>query len=582
MNNFHVFSRRTFLDRSFKTGLGVALATLTDIPFVMKRALAEGNIGLNGKKLIFIFLRGANDGLNSVIPIGDSTYTSIRPTIGIPQDPNAPGNYYAQTGECFDATRYANADGALRTSDLGTYSYASAIRTGNGFAALHPSLKFLAPVYNAGDLALIHRVAYPKQSRSHFDSQNYWENGNPNNNLSKDGIFYRTILESGLANTAPLTGISVQSALPRILRGSKAAMTNLTTPTRYDLLGVPTPAGDTKAFSAIAAANYYPFPEKRSRELLDLQYQNMSNTLRIFSAIDFSEAGNVFRDDAVTDGDQAWYDANPAAPGSTHRGYYLFPTTNNKNGGYLRPGGTTNAAKYVVPTNAYNSNGNGFFQNLKAAAMILNKTDAVIAGTELGGFDTHQNQGGATGSHSNLLRSVGWAMYALRKYFTLYADKATWDNVVVVTLSEFGRTAVENGDDGTDHAEAGVMYVAGGAVKGYGQGNPSGVFGCSTNEFSLGDERNWLPGPRTTSFTSCGTMFAAGFPNSNNPVNAGYLRRSCDYRSVLGEIIRKHLGATQGQLDRIIPGYANPAEYLLTGGYSSVDNVRIRGEVGLL
>ena len=83
MNNFNVFSRRTFLDRSFKTGLGVALATLTDIPFVMKRALAEGNIGLNGKKVIFIFLRGANDALNSVIPIEDSTYTSIRPTIGM-------------------------------------------------------------------------------------------------------------------------------------------------------------------------------------------------------------------------------------------------------------------------------------------------------------------------------------------------------------------------------------------------------------------------------------------------------------------------------------------------------------------
>lgn len=577
MNNFNVFSRRTFLDRSFKTGLGVALATLTDIPFVMKRALAEGSIGLNGKKVIFIFLRGANDALNSVIPIEDSTYTTIRPTIGIPKDPNAPGNYYAQTGDCFDATRYANVDGTLRTSDQDTYSYANAIRAGNGFAALHPALKFLAPVYNAGDLALVHRVAYPKQSRSHFDSQNYWENGNPNNNLSKDGIFYRTILESGLANTAPLTGISIQSSLPRILRGSKAAMTNLTTPGRYDLLGVPTPAGDPKAFNAIAAANYYPFPEKRSRELLDLQYQNMSNTLRIFSAIDFSEAGNVYRDDAVTDGDQAWYDANPPAPGSSNRGYYLFPSSNNKNGGYLRPGGTTNANKYVVPTSAYNSGGNGFFQNLKAAAMILNKTDAVIAGTELGGFDTHQTQGGATGSHANLLRSVGWAIYALRKYFTLYADKASWENVVVVTLSEFGRTSVENSDRGTDHAEAGVMYVAGGTVKGYGQGNTTGVFGCSPSEIIP-----WRPGPRTTNFSTCGTMFAAGFPNSNNPVTAGYLRRACDYRSVLGEIIRKHLGASQGQLDRIIPGYANPNEYLLGGGTSGTDGVQIRGELGIL
>ena len=47
-------TRRGFLDRSFKVGLGVALSTLVDIPFVMKRALAEGSIGLNGKKLLFM------------------------------------------------------------------------------------------------------------------------------------------------------------------------------------------------------------------------------------------------------------------------------------------------------------------------------------------------------------------------------------------------------------------------------------------------------------------------------------------------------------------------------------------------
>jgi hypothetical protein len=443
---------------------------------------------------------------------------------------------------------------------------------------LHPALKFLAPIYNAGDLAMIHRVAYPKQSRSHFDSQNYWENGNPNNNLSKDGIFYRTIMESGLANSAPLTGISIQSSLPRILRGSKAAMTNLTTPTRYDLLGVPTPSGDPKAFNAIAGANYFPFPEKRSRELLDLQYQNMSNTLRIFSSLDFSENGNVYRDDVATDGDQEWFDGTAATGTPPRKGYYLFPSSNAKNGGWQRPGpgGATNVNKYVVPTGTYNGGGNGFFQNLKAAAMILNKTDAIIAGTELNGFDTHQNQGDATGSHANLLRTVGWSMYALRKYFTLYADKATWENTVVVTLSEFGRTSVENGDEGTDHAEAGVMFVAGGGVKGYNAGNTSGVFGCS-----LGGTIPWRPGPRTTSFSTCGTMFAAGFPNSNNPASAGYLRRSSDYRSVLGEVIRKHLGATQDQLNRIIPGYAKPNEYLLGGGTSS-DGVQIHGELGLL
>src|SRR5438034_11717477 len=98
MQQFNILTRRSFLDRSFKLGLGVALSTLVDIPFVMKRALAEGTIGLNGKKLLFIFLRGANDALNSVIPIGDSAYNSTnRPHILIPKDP---GTDYTLNGDC--------------------------------------------------------------------------------------------------------------------------------------------------------------------------------------------------------------------------------------------------------------------------------------------------------------------------------------------------------------------------------------------------------------------------------------------------------------------------------------------------
>src|SRR5437016_10309314 len=84
--HFNILNRRAFLDRSVKTSLAVALSTLVDIPFVMKRALAEGSIGLNGKKVLFIWLRGANDSLNSVIPIQDSAYAPNRPNIGVPKD----------------------------------------------------------------------------------------------------------------------------------------------------------------------------------------------------------------------------------------------------------------------------------------------------------------------------------------------------------------------------------------------------------------------------------------------------------------------------------------------------------------
>src|SRR5213083_781470 len=103
MQNINILTRRSFLGRSFKVGLGVALSTLVDIPLVVKRALAEGNIGVSGpdgkiKKMLFIFLRGANDALNSVIPIQDTAYNSTnRPTLLIPRDA---GTDYSAAGPC--------------------------------------------------------------------------------------------------------------------------------------------------------------------------------------------------------------------------------------------------------------------------------------------------------------------------------------------------------------------------------------------------------------------------------------------------------------------------------------------------
>jgi uncharacterized protein (DUF1501 family) len=472
--------------------------------------------------LLFIFLRGANDALNSCLPVKDAAFTqSIRPSIWIPQETSS---YYDTIGSC-----------DFPTGDVSTFAYPNAIRIGDGFNALHPSLKFLAPVYNAGDLALVQRVGYPRQSRSHFDSQAYWESGEPNT-IARDGIFYRTLLESGVAATNPLAGVSIQASLPTLFQGSELAVTNLSDPTRYDLVGTPTPTGDAKLMNAILRGNRAGFADKRSRELLQLSYENLVSTLDLFGGIPFDEDSNTFVDDVPTDG------------GTGH--YYLFPTSATKNG-------VGTAATNVVDAGAYS-----FFQQLKGAALVLNHTDAIIAGTEFGNFDTHDNQGGPTGSHANLLSRVSWAIYALRKYFINHGQKASWDKMVIVTLSEFGRTTVQNSNNGTDHAEAGLMFVAGGAVKGYGKaGRTSGVFGAHPS-----DPVPWVSGPG-------GSMF--GVANR-------YLARAIDFRSVLGEIIRDHLGASQGQLNRIIPGYADPRESLLAGGLSTIDQTNIRGELDLV
>ncbi|HMJ91755.1 MAG TPA: hypothetical protein VK530_18170, partial [Candidatus Acidoferrum sp.] len=149
--NFNIMNRRSFLSTTSKAGILAALASVTNIPGVLKQALAEGTIG-GGKKVLFVWLRFGNDSLNSVIPILDSAYNNTnRPTLMIPKDPTVGFDYFAAGGCDFTPSGTA--------STYGAYPYA--VRLGNGFAALHPSLKFLAPVYNAGELALIHRVAYP-------------------------------------------------------------------------------------------------------------------------------------------------------------------------------------------------------------------------------------------------------------------------------------------------------------------------------------------------------------------------------------------------------------------------------------
>src|SRR5207253_1381351 len=116
--------------------------------------------------------RGGNDAINTVIPVADDAYSQLnRPTLFIPK-PALDGS-----GLC-----PANPDPNF------------AINLGNNFAGLHPGLRDLCPVFNTGQLALIHRVGYTRQSRSHFDSQRYWETGAPASKSVKDGVFYRAVV----------------------------------------------------------------------------------------------------------------------------------------------------------------------------------------------------------------------------------------------------------------------------------------------------------------------------------------------------------------------------------------------------
>lgn len=137
-----------------------------------------------------------------------------------------------------------------------------------------------------------------------------------------------------------------------------------------------------------------------------------------------------------------------------------------------------------------------------------------IAVSDCGGWDTHVAQGSSKGQLSARLQDFGDSLGA---FLTDLSDRM--DQVCLLTLTEFGRTARENGNRGTDHGHGSVAFLAGGGVKG----------GRVLNAWkSLGD----------------------GDLNEGRDLKVAY-----DYRALLGEALTKHLGIRD--LTRVFPGYAN-------------------------
>ena len=152
--------------------------------------------------------------------------------------------------------------------------------------------------------------------------------------------------------------------------------------------------------------------------------------------------------------------------------------------------------------------------------MLLKRTPVKVLGLNIGGWDTHTGQGQITGSQANLLNEVALGFRAL------YRDlQAQWDKLIIVTMTEFGRTSEENGSKGTDHAESSVVFVAGGGVKG-------GVYNCDATTWKQGD------------------MFSK---------SGRYLARRTDFRAVFAEIFARHFGDNPALLDEIMPGYSAAA-----------------------
>jgi len=105
----------------------------------------------------------------------------------------------------------------------------------------------------------------------------------------------------------------------------------------------------------------------------------------------------------------------------------------------------------------------GLANRLKLCAQLIDAgMGARVFYVSIDGFDTHANQGGPQGAHANLLAEVSGAITAFYKDLAARGHK---DRLLVMTFSEFGRRAKENGSRGTDHGSGAPMFLVGGKVK---------------------------------------------------------------------------------------------------------------------
>ena len=175
-----------------------------------------------------------------------------------------------------------------------------------------------------------------------------------------------------------------------------------------------------------------------------------------------------------------------------------------------------NPAQYKAANGAIYPNSQFGRSLLQIAQLIKANVGLEIAFAEIGGWDTHSNQGSSRGQLANNLRDFASSIAALA------ADLGKqMDDVVILTMSEFGRTARQNGTGGTDHGHGNAMFILGNSVKG-------------------------------------GKVYGDWKGLKNDQLNEGRdLAVTTDFRDVFGELLYKHLG--NKNLDKVFPGYSSNA-----------------------
>ncbi len=306
-------------------------------------------------RLLVVFLRGAYDAANVVIPTGSDFYYQARPTLHIAKpDPANP-----------DAALPLDADWSL-----------------------HPALKdTIYPLWKAGQVAFVPFAgAGDDLSRSHFETQDTIELGQAVQGSRNYGSGFMSRLSTTLSGAEP---IAFTDQLPLTFRGGK------------------------------------PIPN-----------------------VGVSAVGKPGVDDHLAGLIQQMYQGQPLGP-SVAEGFQV------RNQVYQ------SISQEMVAANRGAVSPKGFELSARRIGRLM-KANYNLGFVDIGGWDTHVNEGAAQGYLAGRLGELGRGLAG-------FADEigpAAWKDTVVVVVSEFGRTFRENGDRGTDHGHGSVYWVLGGGVKG--------------------------------------------------------------------------------------------------------------------
>ncbi len=502
------FNRRAALKAGLAGGLAAAL---------VRTSIGAAPTWMAGSphKLLTIFLRGGYDANSAVIPHGDPTYT------------------LANRGSTFIPQANSIAVGGLNPLSMG----------------LNPAMAPIAPLVNAAmpRMVFLHATGNPARTGSHFDDQRTWETATTQCNIPplfdiEEGWITRVVSQIfGVGFHAA----SVSESMQQMYR-TRLAPNNTFTPARV--------------LPHIRALKDYPGDSV-----------NQFTLETIFPTLDSKLVGNA----APPSGLRALFsggagkDAFARAVGSqmvesaesveqalatlTPPGVYtplggaLYP--------FGKPPGTVNP--YPTPANA------GllldidpirrFFMNLRDAMTLLRHVpDVNVAGIEIGGFDTHSNQGGwnsttnmIEGPLAGLLNAVAFGIASVDAEASAGGFGAG-GSITVLVVSEFGRTSAANTSQGTDHGGASCVWV----------GNfGSGLTRVRTS-LTSGAVFNTAPAEWPGLFSANDQTF--GCPgNPSSPAPYPFMNIATDFRAVYGRILRTLYGATTPQLDQVIPGYSS-------------------------